>query len=124
MSDRDATLLTALMTHDGEAAAGPKPAAEVRTKKASEPKSRQVSVASAKQSGKPPSKQPSKQSADFDPKRDVVEDDKNVSTAELVRRCGTLGLMEGFLCKARVCSSRQNNDPACPHPSEPLIGGG
>lgn len=102
--DSDAALLAALVAYDASTPIVVKPAPAPSAKRGDE-------SARNRNSG-------------FDPKRDVVVDDKNVSMAELVRRCGTLGLVEGFLCKARVCSSRQGSDPACPQPAEPSVRGG
>jgi hypothetical protein len=34
-------------------------------------------------------------------------------TAELLRRCQQLGLIEGMLCRSRICSGRWDSDPAC-----------
>lgn len=34
-------------------------------------------------------------------------------TAELLQRCQQLGLIEGMLCRSRICSGRWDSDPAC-----------
>jgi len=51
------------------------------------------------------------------PNRDVVERVDGVSTADLLARCKQLGLMEGMLCRSRICSSPWESDPACRVPS-------
>ncbi|MBA5639498.1 hypothetical protein H3H37_20765 [Duganella sp. LX20W] len=45
--------------------------------------------------------------------RDVVERGEQDSTAELLRRCKQLGLIEGMLCHSRICSGRWENEPVC-----------
>ncbi|MED5613813.1 hypothetical protein [Janthinobacterium sp. P210005] len=53
------------------------------------------------------------------PVRDVVlrrqeqEQEQEQETAELLRRCKQLGLIEGMLCRSRICSGRWDSDPAC-----------
>ena len=55
------------------------------------------------------------------PVRDVVlrrqeqgqEQGQEQDTAELLRRCQQLGLIEGMLCRSRICSGRWDSDPAC-----------
>ena len=51
------------------------------------------------------------------PVRDVVlrqrEQEQEQETAELLRRCQQLGLIEGMLCRSRICSGRWDSDPAC-----------
>jgi len=34
-------------------------------------------------------------------------------TASLLQRCRQLGLIEGMLCRARICAGRWDSDPAC-----------
>lgn len=45
--------------------------------------------------------------------RDVVERADGVPTAELLARCRQLGMMEGMLCRSRICSGPWEADPAC-----------
>lgn len=52
-----------------------------------------------------------------EPSRDVVERLDGVSTADLLARCKQLGLMEGMLCRSRICSGGWESDPACRVPS-------
>ena len=52
-----------------------------------------------------------------EPSRDVVERVDGVSTADLLARCKQLGLMEGMLCRSRICSGPWESDPACRVPS-------
>ncbi|MGK5065157.1 hypothetical protein [Janthinobacterium sp. LB3P112] len=47
------------------------------------------------------------------PVRDVVLRRQEEETAELLRRCQQLGLIEGMLCRSRICSGRWDSDPAC-----------
>lgn len=51
------------------------------------------------------------------PVRDVVlrrqEPGQEQETAELLQRCQQLGLIEGMLCRSRICSGRWDSDPAC-----------
>ncbi|RFP19579.1 hypothetical protein D0T23_00645 [Duganella sp. BJB475] len=49
--------------------------------------------------------------------RDVVERQEGDSTAQLLARCKQLGLIEGMLCRSRICSGRWDADPACNAPS-------
>ena len=45
--------------------------------------------------------------------RDVVLRQEEEETASLLQRCRQLGLIEGMLCRARICSGRWDSDPAC-----------
>ncbi|MGK5045344.1 hypothetical protein ACQ4WP_05475 [Janthinobacterium sp. GB4P2] len=47
------------------------------------------------------------------PVRDVVLRQQEQETAELLRRCKQLGMIEGMLCRSRICSGRWDSDPAC-----------
>lgn len=51
------------------------------------------------------------------PVRDVVlrrqGPGQEQETAELLQRCQQLGLIEGMLCRSRICSGRWDSDPAC-----------
>ncbi|MBA5608403.1 hypothetical protein H3H36_23940 [Duganella sp. FT3S] len=49
--------------------------------------------------------------------RDVVERGDSDSTAELLHRCKQLGLIEGMLCRSRICSGRWENEAVCRTPS-------
>lgn len=49
--------------------------------------------------------------------RDVVERQDGDSTALLLARCKQLGLIEGMLCRSRICSGRWEADAACRAPS-------
>jgi hypothetical protein len=107
--DRDASLLAALVAY-GEG----KPATDANSRAA---------ATSSKSSGSKSSNTPTTiaqaDSHHFDPKRDVVVREPSVSTTELVRRCKTLGFVEGLLCRMRVCSNQWGKDPACPQDSMP-----
>lgn len=45
---------------------------------------------------------------------DVVIRTQTDTTESLVQRCGTLGLIEGHLCRVRICSGLWGKDAACP----------
>lgn len=47
------------------------------------------------------------------PVRDVVLRQSEDETAALLLRCRQLGLIEGMLCRARICSGHWDSDPAC-----------
>ena len=47
------------------------------------------------------------------PARDVVLRKQEEETAELLQRCQQLGLIEGMLCRSRICSGRWDSDAAC-----------
>ncbi|RZT09393.1 hypothetical protein SAMN05216319_2178 [Duganella sp. CF402] len=49
--------------------------------------------------------------------RDVVERQDGDSTAQLLARCKQLGLIEGMLCRSRICSGRWEAEAACRAPS-------
>lgn len=47
------------------------------------------------------------------PARDVVLRRDDEDTAGLLQRCKQLGMIEGMLCRSRICSGRWDSDPAC-----------
>ena len=49
--------------------------------------------------------------------RDIVERRDGDSTAELLARCKQLGLIEGMLCRSRICSGRWDSDATCRVPA-------
>lgn len=49
--------------------------------------------------------------------RDVVERQDGDTTTQLLARCKQLGLIEGMLCRSRICSGRWEADAACRAPS-------
>jgi hypothetical protein len=49
--------------------------------------------------------------------RDVVERHDGDSTASLLARCKQLGLIEGMLCRSRICAGRWDSDAACRAPN-------
>ena len=51
-----------------------------------------------------------------DRSRDVVLPQQGEGTTLLLARCKQLGLIEGMLCRSRICSGRWENDPACRAP--------
>lgn len=51
--------------------------------------------------------------------QDIVERKPGDSTASLLRRCKKLGVIEGELCRWRICSERWDSDPACKTNAQP-----
>ncbi|MYM66357.1 hypothetical protein GTP45_05845 [Pseudoduganella sp. FT55W] len=49
--------------------------------------------------------------------RDVVERQDGDTTVQLLARCKQLGLIEGMLCRSRICSGRWEADAACRAPN-------
>nr|WP_229260038.1 hypothetical protein [Duganella aquatilis] len=49
--------------------------------------------------------------------RDVIERQEGDTTTQLLARCKQLGLIEGMLCRSRICSGRWESDAACRAPS-------
>ena len=49
--------------------------------------------------------------------RDIVERQEGDSTADLLARCKQLGLIEGMLCRSRICSGRWDSDATCRAPA-------
>ena len=49
--------------------------------------------------------------------RDIVERSDGDTTDALLARCKKLGLMEGMLCRTRICSGRWESDIACRAPA-------
>lgn len=50
----------------------------------------------------------------IDSARDIVVRNEGDSTEALVARCRALGLIEGELCRLRICSGLWGRDPSCP----------
>ncbi len=49
--------------------------------------------------------------------RDIVDRQDGDTTAQLLARCKQLGLIEGMLCRSRICSGRWESDAACRAPN-------
>nr|WP_315259269.1 hypothetical protein [uncultured Duganella sp.] len=49
--------------------------------------------------------------------RDIVEHREGDSTALLLARCKQLGMIEGMLCRSRICSGQWETDDACRAPA-------
>jgi hypothetical protein len=49
--------------------------------------------------------------------RDIVERRDGDSTTDLLARCKQLGLIEGMLCRSRICSGRWESDATCRAPA-------
>jgi hypothetical protein len=93
--DTDVDLLTALMTHSRQTT----PAAP-----ASAPTHSPVSPTASANNA---------MSGQATALRQVVVQSPVASTADLVKQCGALGWLEGWLCKRRICDSLWGKDPAC-----------
>lgn len=50
--------------------------------------------------------------------RDIVERYDGDNTADLLARCKQLGVIEGMLCRSRICSGRWDSDPVCRAPAQ------
>ncbi|WP_432379524.1 hypothetical protein [Duganella sp. P38] len=50
--------------------------------------------------------------------RDVVERQDGDTTEQLLARCRQLGMIEGMLCRSRICSGRWEADAACRAPAQ------
>ena len=61
-----------------------------------------------------PASQPLGASSASQTNRDIVVRTAGQSTEALVKRCRALGLLEGELCRVRICSGLWGSDPACP----------
>ncbi|MCU6432916.1 hypothetical protein LPB67_03885 [Undibacterium sp. Jales W-56] len=101
-ADPDVTLLTALVAH----AHAINPAAPVPAK--------QTPMAGAQtQNFNAASMAASNKFNPVDNNRAIVEREESDVTADLLQRCKKLGLVEGELCRWRICSGRWNSDSAC-----------
>jgi hypothetical protein len=49
--------------------------------------------------------------------RDIVQRQEGDTTVQLLARCKQLGLIEGMLCRSRICSGRWEADAACRAPA-------
>jgi hypothetical protein len=93
--DSEVDLLTALVAHSRRLVTAPSPSAP--------PHSGVVPAIPANNTT----------SAAVTPMRQVVLRNTLVSTADLVKQCGELGWLEGWLCKRRICDNLWGKDPAC-----------
>ncbi|NKI70443.1 hypothetical protein GN109_13525 [Collimonas pratensis] len=96
--DSDVNILTALVSHGDSVNEPAKPAKE---------------TAKSKQQAKKKAAEPvlAQNTADGGP--DIVERKNGDSTAGLLQRCRQLGMIEGELCRWRICSGRWDTDTAC-----------
>ena len=101
--DRDVTLLTALVASTKEI-----PVKDAHSKKPHHAKTNNKIAAESKNS-----------SADDSRNQDVIERKPGDSTASLLKRCKKLGLIEGELCRWRICSERWDSDLACKANAQP-----
>jgi hypothetical protein len=102
--DRDVTLLTALIAHTNENQA------------------RRAGFGNTEQRAANRIQQPAKSRlpqtsmayrAENEQSREIVERKPNDSSDALLQRCKQLGLIEGQLCRWRICSGRWESDAAC-----------
>jgi len=98
--DRDVDLIAALLTRASAGNTGEKPAKSAGAPKGKNALAGQKNSSTAGSSEKP--------------NRDSVPNQMHEPLSTLVRRCRTLGLVEGELCRLRVCSGSWGKDPACP----------
>ena len=98
--DRDVDLIAALLTRVSAA-----DTTEKSAKSAGAPKGRNAPASQKNSSAAGSSEKPN---------RDLVLNQAHESLSTLVRRCRTLGLVEGELCRLRICSGSWGKDPACP----------
>jgi hypothetical protein len=100
-TDRDVTMLAALIENTNESQAGKVNTEQRSTKKMHQPaksKFSQTSTVNLSESVQG---------------RDVVERRPNDSSEALLQRCKQLGFIEGQLCRWRICSGRWESDSAC-----------
>jgi hypothetical protein len=98
--DRDVDLIAALLTRVSSADTAEKPAKNASSTKSGNVPSRQKNSSVASSGEKP---NPA-----------LVLNPAHESLGSLVRRCRTLGLVEGELCRLRTCSGSWGKDAACP----------
>lgn len=96
-ADSDVDLIAALVAHVSHAEAGGKGAGK------SGPKAARARAESAIRKERP-----------IESSRDIVVRNDEDTTEALVARCRALGLIEGELCRLRICSGRWGIDAACP----------
>ncbi|HJV82755.1 hypothetical protein [Noviherbaspirillum sp.] len=99
--DKDVELIAALLSHVSRPAPGSTQPSPGRAETASTQHGGAVSVA------------PGRVRAN-DRSSEVVVRGAEDSTESLVKRCKTLGFIEGELCRVRICSGLWSKDPACP----------
>lgn len=99
--DGDVVLLSALVAHTSDPAST-KTAAQKRA--AADARARAANAAKRKQLAKAGNDASS---------HDIVERNYGDTTKELLQRCKKLGLLEGELCRLRICSGQWDSDAAC-----------
>lgn len=95
-TDSDVNILTALVSHGDSVTEPSKTKETAKSKQAAKKKSAEPVVA--------------QNTADTP---DIVERKSGDSTGGLLQRCKQLGLIEGELCRWRICSGRWDTDPSC-----------
>jgi hypothetical protein len=106
--DKDVNLLAALLAHNN-GLSGP-PGSVARPLLTAKPDTTPA-LQKTNAVGLPASEKASRTSTV--PSRDVVERQASESTSALLKRCGTLGFIEGELCRIRICSGLWDTDAAC-----------
>lgn len=103
--DRDINLLTALVASTKDISAKKSNSHPADTKSVAENKAAAESKTAM--------------SKDDSRNQDIVERKAGDSTAGLLKRCKKLGVIEGELCRWRICSERWDSDPACKASAQP-----
>lgn len=96
--DSDVNILSALVSHGDSVNELAKPAKE---------------TAKSRQQAKKKAAEPVLAQNASDGGPDIVERKSGDSTAGLLQRCRQLGMIEGELCRWRICSGRWDTDTAC-----------
>ena len=97
-ADSDVNILTALVSHGDSVTEQQPPKAKETAKSKQQAKKKAAEPALAQNSSDGP---------------DIVERKAGDSTAGLLQRCKQLGMIEGELCRWRICSGRWDTDAAC-----------
>ncbi|MEO6918825.1 MAG: hypothetical protein ABI171_07340 [Collimonas sp.] len=95
-ADSDVNILTALVSHGDSVTEPPKTKETAKSRQQAKKKAAEPVLA---------------QNTADEP--DIVERKNGDSTAGLLQRCKQLGIIEGELCRWRICSGRWDTDTAC-----------
>lgn len=103
-ADKDVNLLAAVIAHEKNNTQGSAPLAKNTANTRSTAKTSNAAVAQA-------SEKPARPPATGN--RDVVARGAAEPTDSLLKRCSSLGFLEGQLCRMRICSGQWDTDMAC-----------
>jgi hypothetical protein len=95
-ADSDVNILTALVSHGDSVTEPPKTKETAKSRQQAKKKAAEPVLAQNTSDGP-----------------DIVERKSGDSTAGLLQRCKQLGMIEGELCRWRICSGRWDTDTAC-----------